>query len=400
MERQPTACVFCGDAPVPHRLHFLTSGTDIVLGYIFRPSTKKRPRFLQVTRSEIARLISRALLTLSELLGIVRYSSDPSRARSARTKSVWAEAERRGIQMQQLVIGGAYREEMRALLPRRKGSTRRSWHYFESIPIPPWLETETGGWIDDKDLFKKVFQEHRLSVARGFFTTTEQQALRAFRELGAPVITKPRSGSRARHTTVAIQTEGQLIEGFRRAKELCPFVMVEEFITGNLYRATCVNRKLVGVVKFVKPEVVADGTKTIDELLVYHNAHKKFSNLTDVKRDPWFFDAIAHQGYTPESVPAAGTHVLLSEHSERPNGGYFIDVTDGVSAKTVANIERAAEVCDVEIIGFDIISKDLTNPVERFVFIEGNTLPYIEIHAIPYEGKPRNVAAAVWDMWL
>lgn len=352
-----------------------------------------------IPQSRLVQAVAHLLVSLCSLLSIIRFSNDPKLVKSARSKSVWREAHKLGIQIQQLVVFGVRGEEMRALVPTKKGSQTLHWSYFESIPVPPWLEKSPGDWIDDKNLFKKEFEQGGLPIARGRFVTTGEQALRAFREFRAPVITKPRSGSRARHTTVNIQTEEQLLEGFRRAQELCPYVMVEEFVSGSLYRATCVNRKLVGVIQFVKPEVIADGVKTVDELLVHHNANKKFPNLTDVKRDGWYFDAITHQGYTPASVPVAGTHVLLSEHSERPNGGYFIDVTDSVPKETVAEIERGAEVCDVEVIGFDIISRNLLDEKERFTFIEGNTLPYIEIHDVPYEGIPRNVARAVWDMW-
>ena len=340
------------------------------------------------------------MIELAALLRFVRFADEWDETTTARTKSVWTEAKRRGIRMQEVVIGGLRRDEMRALLPSRPGGTHLRWEYFESLPIPPWLEQEVGPWIDDKHAFKQVFLAHGLPVARGGAVVSFSQARELLRRFAAPVITKPEEGSRARHTTVGIRNEEELREGFDRAKQLCPFVMVEEFIEGTLYRATCVGRRLVGVIQFVKPAVVADGVRSVEELRQYHNAHKRYEHLTDVRADDWFFDAVKHQGYTPDSVPPSGTTVLLSEHSERPNGGYFIDVTDRIPAATVATIERAAEVCDVEVIGFDIISPDLTDPRARYTFIEGNTLPYIEIHDIPYEGTPRNVAGALWDLWF
>ena len=113
----------------------------------------------------------------------------------------------------------------------------------------------------------------------------------------------------------------------------------------------------------------------------------------------WFRDAISHQGFSTTSVPPKGTPLLLSEHSERPNGGYFIDITDSVPQTSKNEIERAAHVCEIAVIGFDIISTDLKDSSKPFTFIEGNSLPYIEIHHIPYEGSPRDVAGAVWYMW-
>ncbi len=229
---------------------------------------------------------------------------------------------------------------------------------------------------------------------------TLPQALRAFKELGAPVIVKPRIGSRARHTTINITDETELATAFALSKQLCPFVMIEQCIPGSLFRATCVGGKLIGVVEFIKPSVVADGVMTVEELRVHHNAHKKFPNLTDLKDNEWYRDAIMHQGYTTESTPEAGTRVLLSEHSERPNGGYFIDITDEIPEVTRKEIERGARASEIEVIGFDILSKDLRNPGESFTFIEGNSLPSIELHHLVYEGKIRNVAGAIWDLWF
>ncbi len=393
-------CVFCGDAPVNHKLHYFNTASSLLPTLLFPPKTTSPKRFYQVTYSPLVRGLARWLISLLWILGAVRFSDEPGPTTTSRTKSVWKEAKKRGIRMQELVMFGLRREEMRALLPSKQGAKKLNWEYFNSIPVPPWKNQLGNGWIDDKNTFKRMFQKHDLPVARGAFVRSLAEAKKIFLDIGGRVITKPREGSRARHTTVAISNLRELEEGFVRAKQLCPFVMVEEFIEGTLYRATCVDRKLIGVVQFIKPATVADGVHTVEELRVKHNAHKKFPQLTDVQPDAWFTDAITHQGYTPETILPEGTPLLLSEHSERPNGGYFIDITDAIPEATRATIERAAELCDVEVIGYDIISKDLTDAALRFTFIEGNTLPYIELHDIPFEGTPRNVSGAVFDMWF
>ncbi len=393
------SCVWCGTAPINHRVQFISSCINLIPTLLFPVPTSTGPLFLQIQRSPIARLVSRYLIDICEVIGIVRFSATVDEAFSDRTKVIWEEAVRRGVRMEQLIVLGLKRDEMRARLPSKKGSTRLAWEYFTSIPIPPWVSQEVAPWIDDKEAFKAMFRKHRLPVADGSAVLTARGALRLFARLTPPVITKPRDGSRARHTTVTIQTEEELREGFRRAHQLSPFVMVEEFISGTLYRATCVDRKLIGVVEFIKPCITADGVQTVEQLRVSHNNNKRFPNLTDVQADSWYIDAIQHQGLTLESVPIAGTPVLLSEHSERPNGGYFIDITDSIPPSTKETIEEAARLCNAEVLGFDIISKNLTDEKVPFTFIEGNTLPYIELHHIPYEGKPRDTAGAVWDMW-
>jgi cyanophycin synthetase len=158
---------------------------------------------------------------------------------------------------------------------------------------------------------------------------------------------------------------------------------------------------LIGVVEFIKPSIIADGVMTVGQLLAYHNEHKKFDTITPVKNDAWFVDAIHHQGLTVHSIPEKGRVILLSEHSERPNGGYFIDITDTIPEENKQIIEHAARTTELDVIGFDIISMDLRLPhsTEPFVFIEGNSLPFIELHMEVYEGTPRDTPAAVWGLW-
>jgi D-alanine-D-alanine ligase-like ATP-grasp enzyme len=393
-------CVYCGDAQTNHTLHFINTGMDLGIGFFLPRMELPQSPFFKLERSETVRLVGSWTAVVFEKVGIIRFSNDIDDAPSERTRTIWREAQKRGIHTQQIFVFGMKREESRAMLPPRKGSEKRAWEYFQSIPIPHWSSQPDTTWVDDKAIFKKKFEKNNLAIAKGRFVMTLAGAKKAFGELGAPVIVKPREGSRARHTTVDITSEEELTRAYARAKQLCPAVMIEQFVSGTLYRATCVGGKLIGVIEFVKPAVIADGVKTVAELRLHHNAHKKFPNLTDVKDDAWFRDAISHQGYDLESVPSAGTKVLLSEHSERPNGGYFVDITDEIPEKTREEIERAACVCEIEVIGFDIISKDLKNAELPFTFIEGNSLPYIEVHHIPYEGSPRNVAGAIWDLWF
>lgn len=342
-------------------------------------------------------LLSGAPRALSAL-GVITYH-DSLYGESDRTRHVWEEAVRRGIPIEQIAIFGRRSEYCRAYVPDSPSSSTKSWHFFESIATPPWIPMREAQEIDDKESFKRLFVEADLPVAHGYGVWTRAAALRAYRSLRAPVIVKPREGSRARHTSVRIATEAQLLSAYKIAKVICPVVMIEEFIPGILYRATCVNGALIATARLVRPMVVADGVMTAAELRDHYNAHKKFPNLTDVKDDWWFAQAIEHQGYKMHDVPEAGTRITLAEHSERANGGYFVDCTNEIPESTRGVIERAARVAGIPVIGFDILSEDLSEAGLPFTFIEGNSLPDIEIHDVPYEGARINVAKSVWDLW-
>ncbi len=401
-QKRPSAkCVYCGDTPVNHTFHFIDSSLSLLLGGNRTPREKPLPRLFRLENSEIIRWIIRSLLAALVLVKIVTFSTDKELARTTRTKSIWAEALRRGIPIQEVLIFGARRDQLRAWLPTKKGGKKYRWHYFDSIPTRPWVPQYGLSWVDDKQSLKKVFSGHNLPVARGGSVWTAAGARNIHEKVGVPVITKPREGSRGRHTTVAISSPDELTEAFKRAQQLCLYVLVEEYVEGRIYRATCVDSKVIGIMELVRPSTLADGVKTITELREHHNAHgKAYAHLTDVEDSTLFRDAISHQGYTPESIPPAGTRILLAELEERTNGGYFVDCTDDIPKETIQTIERAADLCGIDVVGFDIISKDLADPDERFVFLEANSLPYIEIHDMPYAGTVRNVSSAVFDLWF
>ena len=392
-------CVYCNHAPVNHRYEFFNTSVGLFLSDLFssRRSKRQMPKFAEIFAIGVLRILGFVL----EQLGVLTYSDDIEKACGERTRSILREAKKRGIPAQFMRAFGKPLEVCRAYV-QPKGYKKPEWFYFDSLPLPPWSARTSPEWIDDKRVFNYQFTKAGLPVAQSLVVTTQSGALRAFRTLGAPIIVKPRSGSRARHTTVNIRTEAELLLAYKKAKQLCHYVLVESYIPGDVYRATCIGKKVVGILELVKPVVIADGQMTIREIFAYYNSHKKHANLTDVVQDAWFFESMAHQGFTMDSVPPAGTRIVLVEHSERHNGGYFVDVTEQVPPENIALIERGAALCGVDIIGFDIISRDLTKPasVEPMTFIEGNTLPFIEIHLTPYEGKVYDTPKAIWDLWF
>lgn len=386
-------CPYCGDAQASHLFLWI----DALLHSLISRLPSPEAIALRVVSERVlisilntATAVAIAPLRLSKALVFVR---NPHTGTSGRVRSIWTAARSRGYVLEQAVIIGYPSELCR--VRRKKG-----WHYFNGLPDILAREYFSIGNIDDKEVFKKALMHEGLPVPRGDTFLRKRAAQAFFQTLGRAIV-KPRYGSRARHTSLDIREKTVFVRALKRAWQISPWCIVEEFIPGDLYRATCVDGKLIGVVHFIKPAIVADGVHTTRELLDTHNAHKKFPNLTDVQPNQLFTECLERQGLTQESVPEKGRTLLLAEHSERPNGGYFIDCTDEIPDENRVLIEKAARITGSAIIGLDIISRDLTRPhtKERCVFIEGNRLPFIELHDIPYEGTPRSVAAAIWDLW-
>lgn len=391
-------CAYCAHAPVHHWVQCTIATGDVVFASCIPSSATSRivraKAWFERRVDPLASWLERSIGSLLLLLRVLKAQTALSGNHSERTRVIWDEARTRDYAIEQIALFNSAEETCRVQF------AKKPWQYFSSIPIPPQKRVFDAGWVDDKALFKKRFALHTLPVAQGTWFVREDAAVAYAVALRKPVIVKPRDGSRARHTSVNLHTPEDIRAAFRRAQQLCLFVMVEAYIPGDTYRATCVDGTFVAAMHFHKPSMVADGIATVAQLCERYNAALPYPDVQPVHDDTWFTDALARQGVTRDSIPPQGTTVTFAEHSERTNGGYNEDVTARIPIERVQCIEKAAQVAKVPVIGFDIISEDITDLQTPMTFIEGNTLPFIDIHHTPTIGEPQNVAAAVWDMWL
>jgi cyanophycin synthetase len=99
-------------------------------------------------------------------------------------------------------------------------------------------------------------------------------------------------------------------------------------------------------------------------------------------------------------IPSARQTINLSEKIGVNYGGSSSEDFDICHPDNRQIFEKAAKVLGDPIVGFDFIIPDITKSwkEQKSGFIEVNSLPFINLHHDPLLGKPRNVAAKVWDM--
>lgn len=386
-------CSACGTSPVNHRLFFTMSIVDdvlhITMGTLFG--------WIRVPREGvIANTLSAGLVGFFRLLGLARFTSDSAKVASGRSELIWEEAKRRGIEMQQIIMFGKPLEQYRAKIG--KGNT--AWVYFQSIPIPYWLPQKGYDWVDDKFKLSHVLESHDIPAPKARRVFSFSAAKKAFESLDKPVIVKPRSGSRGRHTTTNIKTVEELAFAHKLAREIALDLVVEEHLFGAVYRATVVNNKLVGFFCAEPPRIMGDGIHTVQELIELKNANRpeKISAIR-VSDDTLAF--IARAGYTLESVVPKDVILDLSAKTGRFYGGYTREMLPDVHPKLHEYFRRAGEAVEASIVGFDCIIGDPTaDPdTQKWGIIECNSLPFIDLHYYAYEGAPKDIAKDIWDLW-
>lgn len=189
MKEQKTKkyCPDCGGAQVNHHIEYIS----ILLDAVVDPLTS----WMNILTPEssfdwLGPYITKTLTFLK--LGKITYEPGPDD--SGRTKVLWEEAKKRGIDMYEFRLFGIGHD---IFVSKYKNDVR----FFDVLPRPKKYNPKGLNWMDNKSKMKKHFEKEGIKVARGGVTHFEKRALEIFHSLDKPVIVKPNVGSRSRHTT-------------------------------------------------------------------------------------------------------------------------------------------------------------------------------------------------------
>lgn len=386
-----TSCKDCGNNPTNHTLSFIQN-TGVIFFQPFFGVLLDTP-IIQKSFLWIARILFRMYFPLFSLFGVLSWNTDSNRVRSLRSKVIWDEATARNIPIRQLVSFGKPLELYEAVIDNKK-------YLYESIPRPPKLQSFSDSWMDDKYILKQKLKRVGIPTPNGSSVWNTPQALNVFSTLSKPVITKPRLGSRGRHTTTYINDEMELVNAFKTAQKLGMHVIIEEHLVGSVYRATSVGGKIVGILEGRPPRITGDGASTIAQLIQQKNKSRE-TQIAEVTIDSHVVHFLEKQGYRTTTILEKGLTIDLSEKIGVSYGGTSCELLEKAHPKLITYLEKAATVVKSPIIGFDFITTDPTADPETVPWgiIECNSLPFINLHHFPVEGVPKNIAAKIWDLW-
>jgi D-alanine-D-alanine ligase-like ATP-grasp enzyme len=384
----------CKDCEPAQENHFVAYAS-VVLGWIDEPFFDFMEYIFKNTAEKIADTLSLPFFNLMVFLKLGYFSHEPNEKDSTRTKCFWDEAIKRGIKMREFHLGLIDN----TFVAEFKGKTI----LFDGLPRPDIKGSPALRWMDNKGIMKKKFKKEGLPVADGGVAFTKSQALKIFKRIVKPVITKPNLGSRSRHTMIHIDTPELLIIGFKKAKKLSPLVIVEEELRGYLFRGTLINQKLAGVVKRDQPEVTGDGVHTLKQLLDEENKRPErmgplFHKITIDKEAEV---ELERQNVKMDDVITLGKIITFSQKTSRGCGGTTTEVTDITHPDNIEMLEHVGKFLSDPLVGVDFIIEDITKSwkeEQHCGIIECNSLPFIDLHHYPLFGKPQNVAAKLWDL--
>ncbi len=257
----------------------------------------------------------------------------------------------------------------------------------------------------DKEETNKILATLGLPVPKQELVQSENQAVRAARRIGLPVVTKPYNGNHGRGISIRLSSDEEVAQGYLIAREHSRSVVVESFLEGDDHRLLVVNGELVAATRRTPGHVVGDGQHTVAELIDIVNqdprrgvGHEKV--LTRLELDPQAQKMLDAAGLKADSVAAAGQVVHLRSTANLSTGGTATDVTDVIHPDNREMAERAVRAIGLDVGGVDFLTKNIAESYRKIGggICEVNAAPGFRMHVAPSEGTPRDVAAPVIDM--
>lgn len=247
-----------------------------------------------------------------------------------------------------------------------------------------------------KDYARTLLRRAGLPVADGGSYRPDEydRALTKARRVGWPVVVKPSSSSGGRGVTVGVDSEDAFREAWQRASRSDRKIVIERQQAGTEARFLTVSGRCMAVAGRIPAHVVGDGTSTVAELVERKNEERSVN--------PHLRRYVLEARGDPVRVPDVGEMVLLDPWGRVSfsTGADSRDLTDDVHPSYL-DVAGRAELAfpQLGLAGVDIIAADFTQPATpgNHIVVEVNSRPAIGSHHFPWEGKPRDVAAAIVD---
>lgn len=270
-------------------------------------------------------------------------------------------------------------------------------------------ETDATGAIaealaQDKQMTRMLLEQVGVPVPRGRVAKSVEEACAAARDLGYPVVVKPRDGNHGRGVSFGIRDCDDMADAFEIAinenHRRSGGVIVEQFARGVAHRLLVVGETMVAAARGQHDVVVGDGTRTIRALVEDANRDPhRGPNFTDIlslmKLDDLALAQLKRQSLSPDDVPEAGRRVTI-----KINGDLTTDETDEVCPDVARHMVLAAKAVGLDIAGIDLVAEDISRPLaeQRGMVIEVNAGPGMFMHIAPKHGRPRPVGEAIVEL--
>jgi cyanophycin synthetase len=217
---------------------------------------------------------------------------------------------------------------------------------------------------------------------------SDRRAASAFLEAGpAPLVVKPaRGGGGGRGVTPSIQTASQLERALRHAGSTSERVIVERQAQGEHFRFLLLDGEVLDVIRRERPQVVGDGTSTIEELMfAEYQRRLKVDSTEGMKAFPVDLDCLftlEAQGLSLSTRPLAGSKVVVKSATNTSAADACTPVMEPAAGEVVEQVRAAAAAVGARLAGVDVVAPgvDRSLAASQGVVLEVNPIPGLQHH--------------------
>ena len=258
----------------------------------------------------------------------------------------------------------------------------------------------------DKEKTKQALLKNGVSVPEGKQFTEEasnEEIVDYVSHLGFPVVIKPTDGSFGRGVISNINSSGEFEHSLEYVRGNLGYqdVIVEQYIPGKEYRMYVVGDEVVGAMNRIPPNITADGINSIKALIEIKNEERGLNPRLvscPILVNEEVEDFIGRKGYTLDTIPEKGLHVVLSDKTNISLGGDPIDALDEMPEYVKeAAVKALHAVPGLEHGAVDlIVHQDNSN----VYIIELNPTAQLGGLLYPIQGKSRDIPKAIIDYYF
>jgi cyanophycin synthetase len=172
----------------------------------------------------------------------------------------------------------------------------------------------------------------------------------------------------------------------RRAGSTSERLIVERQAVGDQFRILLLDGKVLDVIRRGLPQVVGDGTSTIEELMFTEYDRRNETDTTEGMK-PFVVDldclfTLERQGLRLSSRPSKGAPVVVKSASNISGGQSCVTVREPVHPEVLHQARAAAAAVGVRLAGVDVLAPDLETPLasSNGVVLEVNPIPGLQHH--------------------
>jgi cyanophycin synthetase len=233
-----------------------------------------------------------------------------------------------------------------------------------------------------KALGKAVFSALGFPTPPYRLVSRNEDLAEAAQNVGWPCVVKPLAGGKGAGVTTGIQGMREMEAAFECAKMFSGGeVLIEKHVSGNDYRLTVINGKLVAAIRREPAAVTGDGKKTVQELVETLNSGRSDNIVKSRFLAPVPIDAslelhLSQQGCGFGMVLESGRRITLRSNANRSSGGSCYDETGRVHPDVKLMAEAVAATMGLASVGLDYISHDIgCSWHDGGALIEANSTP-------------------------